>query len=90
VAVKKPVDEDDIYVGRPTKWGNPYRLTRFTRKDAIYKFEKFLDNSKLVEQIHELDGKKLFCHWALLPCHADILIKKSKDLSIKIFQANEL
>jgi len=90
VAVKKAVAENDIYVGRPTKWGNPYRLSRFTRKDAITKFEKFLDNSKLVEQIHELDGKKLFCHCAPLPCHADILIKKSKDLSIKIFEANEL
>ena len=90
MAVKKADAEDEIYVGRPTKWGNPYSLSRFTRMEAISKFEKLLANSKLAEQIHELDDKKLYCHCAPLPCHADILIRKSKNLSIKISLVNEL
>ena len=88
--MRKPVSEDDVYIGRPSKWGNPFSLRKFSRNEAICNYEKYLKNSKTFEQISELDGKKLFCHCAPLPCHGDILIKNSKNLVIRISQINEL
>ena len=88
MAVRKPGDED-VYVGRTTKWGNPFTLRKFPRDIAIAKFEEYLNNSELLEQLNELNGKKLFCHCAPLPCHAGVLIRKSENLSIRISLINE-
>lgn len=71
-----------VYVGRPTKWGNPYshkRDTRAvtvvaTRELAIEKFEEYLlSNKKLLTDLHELRGKVLGCWCYPLDCHARIL-----------------
>lgn len=62
-----------VYVGRPTKWGNP-----FTGEDAVEKYAKWLLknwNRKFLRKVKELRGKNLAC-WCPLdkPCHADILL----------------
>ena len=80
----KPVAEDELFVGRPSKWGNPYKLNAYSRVEAIKKFEQYIDRSDLKNQLHELDGLKLFCFCAPMPCHAEVLIRKSKNMSIKI------
>jgi Domain of unknown function (DUF4326) len=79
--------ENTIYVGRPTKFGNPAKvgeiwLTDFppieNNQKAVYLFEDyFLNNLLLQEQAKsELKGKNLACFCNLNePCHADILIK---------------
>ncbi len=58
-----------VYVGRPTKWGNPYTGT------AIGDFRVWAINS-LHTDLHELRGKNLAC-WCPLdqPCHADVLLE---------------
>ena len=65
-----------VYVGRPTKWGNPYKLT--DRAATVKAYEIWL-RERLREDPHfldELKGKDLAC-WCSLdePCHADILLK---------------
>jgi hypothetical protein len=77
-----------VYVGRPTKWGNPfshkagtrakYRVQ--TRQQAIDAFIQWLNEDEqgwgLCEAARvELRGKDLVCWCAPLPCHADILLE---------------
>lgn len=71
-----------VYVGRPTKFGNPFALSVWTRADAIREYETWL-RDKLVDNPHfldELKGKDLAC-WCPLdePCHADVILKLLND-----------
>lgn len=84
------IPDDAVYVGRPSKWGNPYRVgnwygTNNTRKNAIQLFHNYLMNHlELVEAARkELKGKDLVC-WCHtwngegpnpMYCHADIWLE---------------
>lgn len=62
----------DVYVGRPSKWGNPFVVGRDgTRAEVIEKYERWFDSSGL--DVSELSGKVLGCHCKPLPCHGDYL-----------------
>ena len=65
----------DVYVGRPSKWGNPFVIDRDgDRREVITKFEAWLlDQPLLVSALPELRGKVLACWCAPQPCHADVL-----------------
>jgi hypothetical protein len=78
--------EDAVYVGRPSKWGNPFThipsgtLAKFvvsSRKEAIQKYREWLmDQPELVQAAkRELRGKDLVCHCAPKACHADVLLE---------------
>lgn len=68
-----------VYVGRPSKWGNPYPLyAEYDRQLVIDLYRGWLE-AKLEKDSHfldELKGKDLAC-WCPLdkPCHADIILK---------------
>jgi len=67
---------DYIYVGRPTKWGNPFPLEKEQdRQKIIEKYcEYLLENPILIaEASRELRGKKLACWCAPKICHASVL-----------------
>lgn len=72
-----PSDYYDVYIGRPSKWGNPFMIGKDgTRTEVIEKFRNWIVNQKeLMESLTELKGKKLRC-WCLTKenCHGDILI----------------
>lgn len=65
-----------VYVGRPTKWGNP--INRIYSKDPIKNYrEHILFTLKYCKyDLAELRGKNLAC-WCPLdqPCHADVLLE---------------
>jgi hypothetical protein len=77
-----------VYVGRPTKWGNPFHLDSYPsslsetarRTKMVRDYEKALRGGKLrvsIEDVRrELAGKSLSC-WCPLdqPCHADVLLR---------------
>ena len=67
-----------VYVGRPTKWGNPYGLDCYSREEAIEQYRRWLNFmlEKYPHFLDELKGKDLAC-WCPLnkPCHADVLLK---------------
>lgn len=73
-------EEYDVYIGRGSKWGNPFKIGRDgTREEVIRKYEKYLlDNPKLMEDLSELKGKRLACYCKPLACHGDVLIKYIK------------
>lgn len=67
----------DIYVGRPSKYGNCYRLgPDGDRTEVILLYDRWLEHQpKLIAQIcRDLRGKVLGC-WCPQPfhCHAEIL-----------------
>ena len=66
-----------VYVGRPSKWGNPFRVHRHaTREIVIKRYESYLQhNPMLLAELSELRGKDLVCHCAPKPCHADVLLR---------------
>ncbi len=80
---------DYIYIGRPSKWGNPFShqpntLARFkvaTRADAVAKYEEWIRNQPqlLAAAKAELRGKTLACWCKPLACHGDVLAKISEE-----------
>ena len=68
------IPPDAVYVGRPSKWGNPFRIGKDgTREGVIHLYKIALIASKV--DLSELRGKDLVCWCAPLPCHADILLE---------------
>lgn len=67
----------DEYVGRPTIWGNPFKIGRDgSRKEVIQKYREWiLTQPALIEQLPTLRGKILGCWCAPKPCHADVLLQ---------------
>lgn len=79
-------DEYDVFIGRGSKWGNPYThikdkatLATFivdTREEAIESYRKYiLENKELMDALPELEGKTLGCYCKPLSCHGDILLE---------------
>ncbi len=76
---RKP--DDAVYVGRPTKWGNPYRVGKeaSTRDEVVTMHADWFATLSADEQSALLDplrGKDLAC-WCPLDgaCHADTLLR---------------
>lgn len=66
-----------VYVGRPTKWGNPFSIAEYGRDLAIFNYRQRLKNMVLIgTDFSELRGKNLACFCPLdQPCHADVLLE---------------
>ncbi len=69
-----------VSVARPSKFGNPLKLTLYTRQKAVELFEKHLTDraKKIIKK--ELKGKNLACFCKPYElCHADILLEIAND-----------
>jgi hypothetical protein len=67
----------DVYIGRPSKWGNPFQIGRDgDRATVILKYEKWLRKQpQLLSSLYELKGKTLGCYCKPHACHGDVLIR---------------
>lgn len=65
----------DVYIGRPSKWGNPFVIGRDgDRAEVIRRYRDYiLNNTTLLGALPELKGKVLGCWCAPQPCHGDVL-----------------
>ena len=68
-------DRFDLYIGRPSKWGNPFIIGKDgTRKEVIDKYRVWiLGQPDLMESLPELKGKILGCWCKPNSCHGDVL-----------------
>lgn len=75
--------EGVVYVGRPTRWGNPYQAGKDGDGDRAYLarlYREWLDRPEQAELRaairRELRGRDLAC-WCPLDdaCHADVLLE---------------
>jgi hypothetical protein len=73
----------DVYIGRPSKWGNPFKMgPDGNRATVIEKYRKYLlGNDELLADLGELKDKVLGCWCHPRPCHGDVLA----DLVNKVF-----
>jgi len=78
----------DVYIGRPSEWGNPFKIVypRRTRERAIREYREWIEGDKYLamnqgppptkDKIREvLRGKTLGCWCSPLPCHGDVLVE---------------
>lgn len=65
----------DVYIGRPSKWGNPFKIGRDgTRQQVLEKYRVWIAGQwDLLDSLDELEGKVLGCHCKPQDCHGDIL-----------------
>lgn len=65
-----------VYVGRPTKWGNPHTHGGNALKVAMYRKTMGIASPTEQEIKDELRGKDLACWCSLeVECHADVLLE---------------
>lgn len=81
----------DVYIGRGSRWGNPFTHKQGTKakwivgsvEEAIQKYVEWLsDQEDLLIDIHELRGKVLGC-WCKFKgnelCHGDVLAELANN-----------
>lgn len=70
-----------VYVGRPSKWGNPFAIgVHGTRDEVIEKYALWIQHQpNLLASLSELRGKNLVCWCAPERCHADVLLKLANE-----------
>ncbi|PNX45996.1 MAG: hypothetical protein BV459_07355 [Thermoplasmata archaeon M11B2D] len=76
------IPADAVYIGRPSKFGNPYVIGRDgTRKEVVEKYRMYLlSNQQLVIMAKlELKGKDLVCHCSPQLCHGHVLLAVVND-----------
>lgn len=72
----------DVYVGRPSKWGNPFVIGKDGNRDQVIDEYKqwILRQPHLMRALPELKNKVLGCHCAPRACHGDVLRKLVETL----------
>ncbi len=74
----------DVYIGRPTIYGNPCYLKQGAsleeRESCIAEFQTYFDerianDKRFKAAVRTLRGLRLGCHCAPLPCHGDVYVK---------------
>lgn len=80
----------DVYVGRPSKFGNPFTHLQHlggnliivdTREEAIVRYEEWIRSQPelMAAAKQELKNKTLGCWCHPLACHAEVLIKIANE-----------
>jgi len=78
----KNTNEKFVYIGRPSKWGNPFTIGKDgNRKQVIEKYRVYLiSNPELINSLYELESENLGCWCYPNLCHGDILIELIKQM----------
>ena len=75
----------DVYIGRPSKWGNPFHITkRLSREAVVDSYREWIQAQPgLLAALPELRGKTLGCWCAPLPCHGDVLVELANGVDVR-------
>lgn len=66
----------DVYIGRPSKWGNPFAIGPDSRAVVIEKYRAWIvTQPELMAALDELRGKTLGCWCSPQACHGDVLVE---------------
>jgi len=77
----------DVFIGRPSLWGNPYKIGRDgTRSEVLVKYYWYIKgNDYFMRKTYELKGKVLGCYCKPKPCHGDVLVKLIEEMDVEKF-----
>lgn len=72
-----------VYVGRPSRWGNPFIVGKLSeygdvpdKETAVAFYRAWIDKGlQRIRIVSELRGKDLACWCGSGPCHADVLLE---------------
>lgn len=85
--VNKYKDRYDVYIGRGSKWGNPFPITKTnTREQVIAQYKEWItegEGKHLLNDLHELAGKRLGCFCKPKACHGDVLVELFNKVNMK-------
>ena len=79
--VNKYKEDYDVYIGRGSKWGNPFVIGKDgTREEVIEKYRLWLwqqikDRYILKEDLLKLDNQRLGCFCKPQACHGDVIVR---------------
>lgn len=76
-------EQYQVYIGRPSKWGNPFEIGRDgTREEVIEKYRQWIQTQpQLLAVLAELKGKVLGCWCAPKACHGDVLVELANKVA---------
>ncbi len=70
----------DVYIGRGSKWGNPFILGKDGDRDEVCdKYEEWFWKQDICNDISELKGKILGCFCKPKRCHGDFLARIANE-----------
>jgi hypothetical protein len=86
--VKKGEAAYDVYIGRGSKWGNPFVIgIHGDRAEVIEQYEAWIRTQpKLLADLPELKDKVLGCYCFPKPCHGQVLVKLLKEFGIEEYE----
>lgn len=79
--VNRRKEEFDIYIGRGSRWGNPYKIgPDGDRQEVIrkyeYDFRAAIRRGEIVRKdLEALRGKRLGCYCKPYDCHGDVIAR---------------
>lgn len=87
VVVNCRTDDYDTYIGRGSKWGNPFVMrnkSKHERDRVCDAYEAwFKTQPELVNSLSELIGKRLGCYCKPERCHGDFLAREVNKIKIE-------
>lgn len=85
IVVNRRVAQYDVYIGRGSKWGNPFthmsgptkaQFHVASRTEALSQYRTYiLGQPHLLAALPELAGCRLGCYCKPLACHGDVLVE---------------
>lgn len=68
----------DVYIGRPSEFGNPYSVQKFGREGCIEMYRthfecRILNDLEFRSLILSVAGKRLGCFCSPLTCHGNVI-----------------
>ena len=76
--VNKYREAYDVYIGRPSQFGNPFSVKEYGREGCIEKYKEYFykrikEDVKFKEEVLKLKDKVLGCFCKPLACHGDVI-----------------
>ena len=76
--VNKYKEKYDVYIGRPSIYGNPFSVKEYGREGCIEKYKEYFykrikEDVKFKEEVLKLKDKVLGCFCKPLACHGDVI-----------------
>jgi len=76
--VNKYKEKYDVYIGRPSIFGNPFSVKEYGREGCIARYKEYFykrikEDVKFKEEVLKLKDKVLGCFCKPLACHGDVI-----------------